>query len=141
MLWRPKIDRWLDAIDPAEPLGVEFSGGIDSGSVFLVLYHRLLARGESPARLKAFTLAIGDEGPDLSQARQFLRQLDLELFLEPIVVPQSAIDYRDAIRVDRRLQAARRAGRGDGPGPLSRHSGIAIPTGNISSTATAATRT
>lgn len=93
-----EIDRWLDAIDPAEPVGVEFSGGIDSGSVFLVLYHRLLARGGSPARLKAFTLAIDDEGSDLSQARRFLRQLDLELFLEPIVVPQSAIDYRDAIR-------------------------------------------
>jgi len=93
-----EIDRWLDTIDPAAPLGVEFSGGIDSGSVFLVLYHRLLARGESPARLKAFTLAIDDEGVDLSQSRRFLRQLDLELFLEPIVVPQGAIDYREAIR-------------------------------------------
>ena len=33
-----------------------FSGGIDSGSVFLVLYHAMLRLGLSPARLKAFVL-------------------------------------------------------------------------------------
>ncbi|MBA3315408.1 MAG: asparagine synthase-related protein [Planctomycetota bacterium] len=92
------IDRWLDAVGPDEPLGVEFSGGVDSGSVFLVLYHLLLARGESPARLKAFTLAIDGGGADLEQAREFLKSLDIELFLEPISVPQDALDYRDAIR-------------------------------------------
>ena len=37
-----ELDRWLDRIDRRAPLGVLFSGGIDSGSVFLVLYDRLL---------------------------------------------------------------------------------------------------
>ena len=47
-------------------------------------YHALLQRGESPARLKAFTLAVDGGGRDLEQAREFLRRLGLELFLEAI---------------------------------------------------------
>lgn len=94
-----EIDRWLDAIDDREPVGVEFSGGIDSGSVFLVLYHRLLARGQSPARLKAFTLAVDGSGTDLDQARRFLDELGLGLFLETIDVRREDLDFRDAIRI------------------------------------------
>ncbi|HEX7086804.1 MAG TPA: asparagine synthase-related protein [Vicinamibacterales bacterium] len=94
-----EIDRWLDSIGPAEPIGVEFSGGIDSGSVFLVLYSRLLARGESPARLKAFTLSVDGGGEDLRQSREFLDRLGLGLFLEPIEVARDALDYREAVRV------------------------------------------
>ncbi len=90
---------WLDRIDPREPIGVLFSGGIDSGSVFLVLYHLLLRRGESPARLKAFTLTVEGGSPDVQQATQFLDELDLGMFLEPIEVPLSALDYQEAIRV------------------------------------------
>ena len=90
---------WLDRIDAREPIGVLFSGGIDSGSVFLVLYDLLLKRGESPSRLKAFTLNVDGEGRDAGQAREFLRALDLELFLETIDVPLKAVDYREAIRV------------------------------------------
>ena len=76
-----------------------FSGGIDSGSVFLVLYHLLLQRGQSPARLKAFTLAVDGRAADLEQSAQFLDQLDLTMFLETIDVPVSALDYSEAIRV------------------------------------------
>jgi asparagine synthase (glutamine-hydrolysing) len=94
-----EVDRWLDAIGPREPVGVEFSGGIDSGSVFLVLYSRLLARGESPARLKAFTLAVDGEGADVKQAREFLDRLGLGLFLETIDVSRDDLDYREAVRV------------------------------------------
>ncbi|TWT81116.1 Asparagine synthase [Planctomycetes bacterium CA13] len=92
-----QCDRWLDTIDPKEPIGVMFSGGIDSGSVFLVLYHLLLQRGESPSRLKAFTLAVDGDGADAEQSREFLKKLGLEIFLETIDVPVSAIDYRKAI--------------------------------------------
>lgn len=94
-----EIDRWLDQIESKEPLGVLFSGGVDSGSVFLVLYHLLLRRGQSPARLKAFTLAVDGGGKDLNQARQFLKSLELELFLEPIDVSSKSLDYKKAIRV------------------------------------------
>ena len=94
-----EIDGWLDSIDAAEPVGVEFSGGVDSGSVFLALYHRLLARGESPARLKAFTLAIDGGGSDLEQSRAFLERLGLGLFLESIDVDRATLDYREGVRV------------------------------------------
>ena len=74
-----------------------FSGGIDSGAVLLTLYHRLLARGESPSRLKAFTLSTDGRGEDAAQAERFLAELDLSMLLEVIDVPQSAVDYRQAV--------------------------------------------
>ena len=92
-----QCDRWLDRIDSTEPIGVAFSGGIDSGAVFLVLYHLLLHRGQSPSRLKAFTLSVDGDGDDAKQALQFLHQLELDVFLECIEVPATAIDYRKAI--------------------------------------------
>lgn len=85
--------------DGAGGIGVCFSGGIDSGSVFLVTYHTLLRLGMNPARLKAFTLAADGGGADLDQARRFLDALGLGLFLEPIEVPAAAIDWRAAVRV------------------------------------------
>lgn len=94
-----ECDRWLDAIGDREPIGVAFSGGIDSGSVFLVLYHLLLRRGQSPARLKAFTLAVEGQACDAEQARRFLDSLDLGLFLEVIDAPRESIDFRRAVEV------------------------------------------
>lgn len=94
-----EINRWLDTVDKKEPLGVLFSGGIDSGAVLLTLYHLLLQRGESPARLKAFTLAVEGGGRDYEQAREFLKTLQLDLLLEPIEVASGDLDYRAAIRV------------------------------------------
>ena len=55
-------------------------------------------RGDSPARLKAFTLAVDGGGPDLDQAREFLRRLGLEVFLEPITVSRTDVRLEDAIR-------------------------------------------
>ena len=94
-----EITRWLDLVGPQEPIGVCFSGGVDSGAVFLLTYHALLSRGENPGRLKAFTLAVGGDGPDLEQAREFLRRLGLELFLEPIPVARDEVRIEDAVRV------------------------------------------
>ena len=59
-----ELRRWLAAQDPAAPIGVPFSGGIDSGAVLLALYKLLLDQGQSPARLKAFTLAVDGGGDD-----------------------------------------------------------------------------
>lgn len=94
-----EIQRWLDTLDRHEPLGVLFSGGIDSGAVFLVLYHLLLQRGESPARLKAFTLDLDGQAADAQQAQQFLDALNLGFFLERIVVPADSVDLDEVIRV------------------------------------------
>jgi len=92
--------RWLDSIDSREPIGVLFSGGIDSGSVLLVLYHLLLSRGENPARLKAFTLSVGgSDSHDACQAQSFLDAVHLPMFLEVMTVPESRVDWRAAIGV------------------------------------------
>ncbi len=94
-----EIERWLAAQPSGEPVGVLFSGGVDSGSVLLGLYHVLLARGESPARLKAFTLRVEGGGGDAAQAREFLRAADLEVLGETIDVPAGALAPEAAVAV------------------------------------------
>ncbi len=93
-----EIAKWLRAVPPDEPLGVCFSGGVDSGAVLLVTYHLLRKLGMSPARLKAFTLSLGG-GEDLAQARAFLAPLGLEMFLEPIEADPDAADPLEAVCV------------------------------------------
>lgn len=94
-----ELGHFLDRIPASEPLGVLFSGGVDSGAVFLLLYSLLLRRGESPARLKAFTLSTDQASSDGRQAEEFLRRLGLSMFWEPIQVDAREIDYKQAIRV------------------------------------------
>ncbi|HYG33618.1 MAG TPA: asparagine synthase-related protein [Clostridia bacterium] len=93
-----EVAKWLKGIPAKEPIGVAFSGGVDSGSVFLVCYHVMRRLGMNPSRLKAFTLNFGD-GPDFQQARSFLDQLGLGLFLEPIDADLSSIDIAETLRV------------------------------------------
>ena len=83
---------------PAPPIGVCFSGGIDSGSVFLVTYHAMCRLGMNPSRLKAFTLHFAG-GPDFEQAREFVGRLGLGLFLEPIEAKLEELDIAETIRV------------------------------------------
>jgi asparagine synthase (glutamine-hydrolysing) len=93
-----EISKFLQAVPEREPLGVCFSGGIDSGSVFLTAYHVLRGLGMNPARLKAFVLDLGD-GPDLQQARAFLDSAGLGLFLEPIQAQAAELDVNETIRL------------------------------------------
>ncbi len=93
-----EIRKWLLHIPQDAPIGVSFSGGIDSGSVFLVTYYMMQKLGMNPGRLKAFTLDLG-EGPDRDQAFRFLDQLGLSLFLEPIEAGLSDIDSRRTIGI------------------------------------------
>ncbi|MCH7702327.1 MAG: asparagine synthase [Planctomycetes bacterium] len=94
-----EIVRWLQMLPTDAPVGVCFSGGIDSGAVFLLTYHAMLTLGMNPGRLKAFTLSLGDGGADTEQARAFLDAVELGMFLEPIEVSPSDIDLRETIRV------------------------------------------
>ncbi len=94
-----EIKKWLQNRAKTGPVGVSFSAGIDSGSVFLLAYHALRELGESPSRLKAFTLSIDGDGADLIQARKFLEALNLEMFLEPIEVNYSSLDWKKAVKV------------------------------------------
>ena len=93
-----EVSKWLEHIPENEPIGVAFSGGIDSGSVFLVVYHVMRKMGLNPSRLKAFTLDCG-QGPDVAQARAFLEKLGLGLFLETIETDPSTIDAAETLRV------------------------------------------
>ena len=96
-----EVGKWLQHVDRASagqgPIGVCFSGGIDSGSVFLVVYDTMRRLGMSPVRLKAFVLDAG--GPDVAQARAFLEALGLGLFFEAIEVGDDPLDLDETLRV------------------------------------------
>ena len=94
-----EIKKWLKFKAKTGPIGVTFSAGIDSGSVFLLTYHALKELGESPSRLKAFTLSVDGDGADLIQARKFLEALNLEMFLEPVELDYSTLDWKKAVKV------------------------------------------
>ena len=93
-----KFLRYIDRVSPTAPVGVCFSGGVDSGAVFVVTEHVMRRLGLAPARLKAFTLNLG-EGPDLQQAREFLAHLGLAFHLEEIAADPSALDLEETLRV------------------------------------------
>ncbi|HEV7993547.1 MAG TPA: asparagine synthase-related protein [Gemmatimonadaceae bacterium] len=94
-----ELRRWL-AVQPADaPIGVPFSGGIDSGAILLCLYKLLLNEGQSPARLKAFTLSVDGDGQDARQAREFLERTSLSMLGEAIDVASSALDPLRAVAV------------------------------------------
>lgn len=91
--------RWLQTLAPREPIGLLFSGGVDSGALLLVLHHVLLSLGLSPARLKAFTLNVDGCGADAEQAARFVAETDLSWALEVCDVPRSALNIDDTVRV------------------------------------------
>lgn len=92
-----EIQKWLRTLPPQEPIGVMLSGGIDSGSVFIVLEHVMRQMGITPTRLKAFTLNI-EGGSDAKQAREFLKALQMEMYLEEIQAKLSDVDVEETIR-------------------------------------------
>jgi len=94
-----ELRRWLAAQDRSAPIGVPFSGGIDSGAVLLSLYKLLLDEGQSPSRLKAFTLSVDGDGEDARQAREFLTRTNLEMLGETIDVTSSELDPLRAVAV------------------------------------------
>ena len=93
-----EISQWLQGVPRAEPIGVCFSGGIDSGAIFLTTYHVMQQLGMSPSRLKAFVLDLGD-GPDVRQARSFLDALGLGLFMESVEVDPATLNHEETIRI------------------------------------------
>ena len=98
-----ELSKWIEHVErspggQAAPIGVCFSGGIDSGAVLVVTEHVMRKLGLSPARLKAFTLNLGD-GPDLQQAREFVARLGMDLYLEEISATPDALDLGETLRV------------------------------------------
>ena len=94
-----EMDKWLDTVNEDAPLGVLFSGGIDSGAVLIVLRHLLLQRGQAPNRQKAFTLNVAGTSADASQAKQFVDETDMSLFLEVVDVAQEDVNFKETIKV------------------------------------------
>ncbi|HYE32065.1 MAG TPA: asparagine synthase-related protein [Methylomirabilota bacterium] len=93
-----EIERWLLPLrDKADPIGVSFSGGVDSGAIFVLTYWTMQRLGMNLGRLKAFTLQLGN-GPDLQQARAFLDAMGLGLFLEPITSPHVRFDLAQVLK-------------------------------------------
>jgi asparagine synthase (glutamine-hydrolysing) len=95
-----EIEAWLRELPAGAPVGVFFSGGVDSGAVFLAAYHAFGRLGLPLSRLKAFTLSIGGgASADAAQAREFLERLGLGLFLEEVEMPAGSADTLEAVRV------------------------------------------
>ncbi len=91
------IQKWIASLPPAEPIGVCFSGGIDSGAVFLTTHHVMQKMGTPLTRLKAFTLNLGG-GADAQQARSFLSKTGHTLFLEEIQASLDELQVEEILR-------------------------------------------
>jgi asparagine synthase (glutamine-hydrolysing) len=93
-----EVAAWLESLPAREPIGVCFSGGVDSGAVLLAVDFAMRRLGLPLGRLKAFTLDAGN-GEDLEQARRFVRETSLEMFLEPVEADPAALDPIEAVRI------------------------------------------
>jgi asparagine synthase (glutamine-hydrolysing) len=87
---------WLARVPDGEPIAVLFSGGVDSGSVFLLARKALEDLGRDPRCLRGFTLDLGD-GADAAQAERWLRELGLEDCWERIALDGVVPDLEEAI--------------------------------------------
>ena len=92
------LRRWLASLPDGEMVGLAFSGGIDSTSVFLMARHALQALGRDPGLLRAFTLDLGG-GKDAAQAEAVVKELGLEAHWEAIQISPERVDLEAAIRV------------------------------------------
>jgi asparagine synthase (glutamine-hydrolysing) len=91
------LTRWLAAVPDGEPIGLAFSGGVDSTSVFLLARHALAGLGRNPDLVRAFTLDLGG-GADAAQASDVARELGLDDQWETISASPADIDHELAIR-------------------------------------------
>src|SRR4029453_9454092 len=67
---------WLSVVPLDEPVGVAFSGGIDSTATLLLARHACRELGRHPDSIRAFTLDLGG-GTDAAQAESAVRGLGM----------------------------------------------------------------
>jgi asparagine synthase (glutamine-hydrolysing) len=89
---------WVERVPEGEPIAVLFSGGVDSGSIFLLACKALQDLGRDPSAVRAFTLDLGG-GADVEQAERWVTELGLRDQWEPVRLPGARPDYEEAIRV------------------------------------------
>lgn len=87
---------WVARVPAGETIGVLFSGGVDSGSVFLLARKALADLGRDPGLARAFTLDLGG-GLDAAQAERFVNELGLGDAWEKIVLEGATPDLEEAI--------------------------------------------
>jgi asparagine synthase (glutamine-hydrolysing) len=92
------LRHWVARVPEGEPIAVLFSGGVDSGSVFLLARHALRDLGRDPGLARAFTLDLGGGG-DAAQAEQWVRELGMEAYREPVRLEGVTPDLAEAIDV------------------------------------------
>jgi len=88
--------RWVATVPDGEPVAVLFSGGVDSGSIFLLVRQALRDLGRDPALARAFTLDLGG-GQDAAQAERWVRELGLEAQWERICLDGVTPNFEEAI--------------------------------------------
>ena len=89
---------WISRVPRDEPVGVAFSGGIDSMATLLLARHACLELGRDPDSIRAFTLDFGG-GRDAAQAESAVRELGIANGWERIDVAPSRYDLEEAVSV------------------------------------------
>jgi asparagine synthase (glutamine-hydrolysing) len=89
---------WLSHVPLDEPVGVAFSGGIDSTATLLLARHACLELGRPPDSIRAFTLDLGG-GTDAAQAESAVRALGMAGTWERIDMAPERCDLEEAISV------------------------------------------
>ena len=95
---RQALRGWLSGVPVGAPVGVAFSGGIDSTATWLLARETCRDLGRDPESVRAFTLDMGG-GADAVQAEGVARDLGLTSSWERVVVPASEYDLEEAIAV------------------------------------------
>jgi asparagine synthase (glutamine-hydrolysing) len=90
--------RWVAGVPDGEPIGVAFSGGIDSTAMLLLARRALSDLGRNPSTIRAFTLDLGG-GRDAEQAASVVRALGIEETWERIVRSPAECRLEEAIGV------------------------------------------
>lgn len=90
---------WLATLPADAPVGIAFSGGIDSTSVLLLARKALAELGRNPDQLRAFTLDLHEgQGADAAQAERIVSALGIAHTWERVTVPASEYNLHEAIR-------------------------------------------
>jgi len=89
---------WLRGIPSHEPVGIAFSGGIDSTATLLLARHASMELGRDPDSIRAFSLDFGG-GMDAAQAESAVREMGIAHTWERVVVAPDRYDLEEAIRV------------------------------------------
>lgn len=92
------VKTWISRVPGGKPVGMAFSGGVDSTAVLLLARRAFEELGRDPADIRAFTLDFGG-GRDAAQAEQVLQALGLDDIWERVSAAPETYDLEEAIRV------------------------------------------